>query len=90
MSNEIEKALNKDVDLSKKEYKKKMKEADRSTEKHGVEGKAVLSEKKRHKRMQMNFYGSALNVMVSILAEVSQTNQLLIEIYKELKNNGND
>lgn len=78
----IEKALNKDVDLSSEEYRKKCTAADLFTATHGVEGKAPISEAVRHKRIQSNFYGTALNVMLSLLAELSQTNELLREFIK--------
>ena len=73
----IDKALNKDVDLSADEYRAKCAAADLSTATHGVEGKAPISEAVRHKRIQSNFYGTVLNVMLSLLAELSQTTELL-------------
>lgn len=76
----IDNALNKDVELTEAEYRAKCEKADCITENHGVEGRAPLSEARRHKRIQTNFYGTALNVMLSVLAEVSQTNALLTEL----------
>ena len=74
---EIKEALLRDVDLSKEEYKEKNEKADASTKAHGVEGRAPLSEALRHKRIQTNFYATMLNIGVSLLAEVTETNRLL-------------
>ncbi len=76
----IDEALNRDVDLSASEYREKCELADKATAAHGVDGKAPVSESVRHKRMQSNFYGTTLNVMLSILAELSRTNELLSDI----------
>lgn len=73
-------ALNRDVELNKDEYRAKCENADKSTAIHGVEGRAPLSETMRHKRVQTNFYGTCLNVLLSALAELSQTNALLSEL----------
>ena len=77
LNEEVKKALMRDVDLSEEEYRAKNEAADASTKAHGVRGRASLTEATRHKRIQMNFYGTALNIMVGILAEVSETNRLL-------------
>ena len=76
----IDTALNKDVDLSESEYRDKCVQADKSTKVHGVDGRAPISEAVRHKRIQTNFYGTCLNVFLSALAELSQTNALLVEL----------
>ena len=76
----IKNALNKDVELTAEEYKTKCMQADKSTKMHGVEGRAPISEALRHKRIQTNFYGTCLNVLLSALAELSQTNALLAEL----------
>lgn len=78
--NYIKAALEKDVDLSAEEYREKCRKADASTAVHGVEGKAPVSEAVRSKRIQSNFYGTSLNVMLSVLAELNQTNALLSEL----------
>lgn len=77
LQEDIQKALMKDVDLSPEEYREKNEFADKCTKTHGVKGKAALTEGIRHKRVLMNFYGTMLNIMCSMLAEVSETNQLL-------------
>lgn len=77
LQKEVEEALMKDVELTEEEYRAKNEKADLSTKTHGVKGRAALTESTRHKRIQMNFYGTALNVLVSLLAEVSETNRLL-------------
>ena len=78
--NYIKTALEKDVDLSTEEYREKLLAADGATKAHGVEGKATVSEAVRAKRIQSNFYGTSLNVMLSVLAELNQTNALLSEL----------
>ena len=77
MQDMIKEALEKDVDLSPEEYREKNEAADASTKAHGVKGRAALTEGQRHKRIQMNFYGTVLNILVSLLAEASETNRLL-------------
>lgn len=77
LQREIEGALLRDVEMSPEEYRAKNELADKSTKAHGVKGRAALTESVRHKRIQSNFYGTALNILVSILAEVSETNRLL-------------
>lgn len=77
MEQTIKEALEKDVDLSPEEYRAKNEAADASTKAHGAKGRAALTEGQRHKRIQMNFYGTVLNILVSMLAEVSETNRLL-------------
>nr|DAW51386.1 MAG TPA: hypothetical protein [Caudoviricetes sp.] len=77
LKEEVKKALMQDVELSEGEYRAKNEKADASTKAHGVKGRAALTENTRHKRIQMNFYGTALNIMVGILAEVSEMNRLL-------------
>lgn len=76
----INTALNRDVDLPAEEYRAKQAAADKATKTHGVEGRAPIGEATRHKRIQSNFYGTALNVMLSALAEISRTNELLAEL----------
>lgn len=76
--NEVEQALNENVDMSKEEYVEQSKKMDDSTKKHGVEGRAPVSEAIRHKRVQTNFYATALNVLVNIY-------QLTAEIAERLK-----
>lgn len=77
-ANEIDVALNANVELSKEEYAKNCANADESTKTHGVEGRAPLSEATRHKRVQTNFYATALNILVNIY-------QLQCEIADSLK-----
>ena len=87
---EIKEALLRDVDLSKEEYKEKNEKADASTKAHGVEGRAPLSEALRHKRIQTNFYATMLNIGVSLLAEVTETNRLLQIALMERHKEGKD
>lgn len=91
MSKDINEAINQalmqDVDLPAEEYKKKCETADATAKVNGVEGKAPVSEAVRHKRIQLNFYGTILNFMASLLCEVSETNRLLRELTKTEGNN---
>ena len=72
------------------EYKEKNEKADASTKAHGVEGRAPLSEALRHKRIQTNFYATMLNIGVSLLAEVTETNRLLRIALMERHKEGKD
>lgn len=89
----IQKALNDGVDLPDEEYKARMEQADRSTETHGMTKKAPLSEAKRHKRIEMNYYGLSINYMANLLGELVNTNRILMEMLKiqmkEKENDGN-
>ena len=80
----IEESLLKDINLTEEEYKAKRLENDKQTEKNGFEGKASVKESVRARRMAMNFYGTALNILVNMhatslemLAEQKKTNALL-------------
>lgn len=84
----IDEALMKDVELSAEEYKVKCEQADATAEFNGAVGAAPVDEDTRHKRIQSNFYGTALNFLASILCEVSETNRLLGELLKKEDNNG--
>ena len=91
MDKEIEKALHANVDLPDEEYEKLTAQADQSTERHGVKGKAPVSEAKRHKRIQSNFYGTSVNIgmqMLSALANVETLLKLIAQkLYSEEVNN---
>lgn len=82
LEQDIETALNANVELSKEEYAEMCARADESTKANGVEGKAPVSEATRHKRVQTNFYATALNILINVYqltAEIADT-------LKELKN----
>ena len=82
LEQDINTALNANVDLSREEYARMCAAADESTKKNGVEGEAPLTEEERHNRVQTNFYGTALNILINIYqltAEIADT-------LKELKN----
>ena len=66
LEQDINAALNANVNLSKEEYAKKCALADETTANNGVEGEAPLSEAERHKRVQTNFYATALNILINI------------------------
>ncbi len=84
MENEIKQALEKNVDLSKEEYADLSKKADQSTETHGIEGKAPISETLRHKRIQSNYYGIDLNIKTQELAALANIETLLQMIVKKM------
>ena len=91
LNKQIEEALNKDVNLTEEEYKEKILKADKCTEAHGIVNKKVaVTEAVRHKRIQSNFYGIALNFLSCILNAVenqavlqAQQNAMLYEICKK-------
>lgn len=75
-------ALNNGVEATSEEFNEQAKAADNSTEKHGVKGESPLTEEERHKRIQSNFYGTTVNFMAAILAELSHTNEMLEQALK--------
>ena len=79
---EVKTALESNVDLSEEEYAKMCAAADESTKQHGVQGVAPISEEQRHKRIESNFYATALNILVNIY-------QLTAEIADRIKELGN-
>lgn len=78
LEQDINAALNANVDLGKEEYAKMCAQADETTMANGVEGTAPIDEETRHKRVQTNFYATALNVLVNLY-------QLTAEIADKLK-----
>lgn len=83
LEKDINTALNANVDMSKEEYAKMCELADETTKVNGVEGKAPVSEAVRHKRVQTNFYATALNILVNLYqltAEIADTLKELKEV----------
>ncbi len=76
----IEKALNANVDIPREEFAKKAAEADKATEAHGIDGEAPLSEEERERRMRMNYYGTVINVGMSILAALDDIADKLVTV----------
>lgn len=76
---QVDKALNMDLDLTDEEIKKKFETADNITDKHGVVGKAPVSESKRLRRMTMNYYGTMLNVCANMLAGINSLEKMIYE-----------
>lgn len=66
MQRAIENALNANTDLSEEEYRAATEEADKRTAMHGTEGETPTNEAQRHARIQSNFYGTALNILMAI------------------------
>lgn len=84
LEKDIETALNANVDLSDEEYRAVCEKADGCTKAHGVKGRAALSEARRHKRIQLNFYATALNILINIYQLTAE----IADSLKELKNDG--
>ena len=81
---DIKTALEADTDLTEEEYIEKCALMDESTKNHGVKGKASLSEARRHRRIQSNYYATSLNILINMY-------QVMLEMaaeLKELKDNG--
>ena len=78
----IQNALLNDVYLTDEEYSEKILKSDQATAGHGMTNKAPVSEAKRHKRIEMNYYGISINYMANILGELVNTNRILMELLK--------
>jgi hypothetical protein len=76
---QVDKALNNNVDLTDEEMQKEYEKADNITKTHGVKGKASVSESRRLKRITMNYYGTSLNIGASTLAALNNIEKLLYE-----------
>lgn len=74
---DIMQALENNVDLPDEEYKALCEKADKVTASNGIDGKAPLTEARRHKRIQSNFYGMAINILSSIHAGLCEQEELL-------------
>lgn len=79
LKDQIEKALTKDVELSDEEYRLKDEKADKATQAHGQTNKAPISEAKRFKRIQRNFFGLSINYMACLLSALDNANNLLTQ-----------
>ena len=84
LEKDIETALNANVDLSEEKYREVCEKADGCTKTHGVKGRAALTEARRHKRIQSNFYATALNILINIYQLTAE----IADSLKELKNDG--
>lgn len=62
----IEDALNANTGLSETEYLAVAEEADKRTAVHGIAGGSPIDEAQRHARIQSNFYGTALNILMAM------------------------
>ena len=83
LEKEIANALGQDINLTREEYAEKAKKAEASTKAHGVKGRAAtVSEELRHKRVQTNFYGTMLNIMCGLIAELREIKDELAELKK--------
>jgi hypothetical protein len=84
LEKDIETALHADCDLSPEEYAQKCALMDESTKNNGVEGDAPIDENTRYKRIQSNFYATAMNVLINIYQIIADMSADI----EELKNNG--
>lgn len=85
-------ALNKDINLSPEEYAEKNRQADKATENNGIkkQGKGrvpVVNEELRHKRVQTNFYGTALNLLLNIIISLGELTEEIKELNGKKKEN---
>jgi hypothetical protein len=92
LQEQINEALSENIALSTSEMKRIYEEADRTTRRHGVRGCGAKDERRRLRRMTMNYYGTELNVLCSLLAStdymcklMQEQNILLSGIYKKLE-----
>lgn len=86
---EIIRALKKDIDLSPAEYAEKCREADKTTANNGIKNTArgktpVVNEELRHKRVQTNFYGTALNLLLNVCISLDNLAAEVEELNKKL------
>lgn len=88
MSTELKKAIDAalaaNTEISREEYAAKMAEADKATEAHGFSGEAPLTEEERERRMRMNYYGTIINVGMSILAALDALDEKLVGLNQNL------
>lgn len=79
LKEQIDEALKRGVDLPDEEYAEQFKKADAATAGHGMTKKAPISEARRHKRIEMNYFGLSINYLACMLSAIDQTNQLLAQ-----------
>lgn len=89
---EIIRTLNKDINLSPAEYAEKCRKADKTTENNGIKNTArgktpVVNEELRHKRVQTNFYGTALNLLLNIIISLGELTEEIKELNGKKKEN---
>lgn len=88
----IIRALNKDINLSPAEYAEKCREADKTTENNGIKNTArgktpIVNEELRHKRVQTNFYGTTLNLLLNICISLGELTEEIKELNGKKKEN---
>lgn len=79
LKEQIENALTKDVDLTDEQYRLKDEKADTVTKAHGQRKKAPISEAKRHKRIERNYYGLSINYLACLLSALDNAVTLLAQ-----------
>lgn len=79
LKEQIETALTRDVDLSEEDYRQKDEKADTVTKAHGQTNRAPISEAKRHKRIERNFFGLSINYLACLLSALDNLNTLLTQ-----------
>lgn len=89
LDDEIKQALEENIDLSEEEYQKLQEKADAQTERHGVKGTAPVSESRRHKRLQSNYYGISIKILMNILASLDtivEQQENIVKILGDMNN----
>lgn len=66
----IKEALERDTEITRAEYAEKIAQADKITAAHGIDGEAPISEEERERRMRMNYYGTVINIVMSMLSAI--------------------
>lgn len=81
----IRKALTMNVNLSEKDYAELCRKADTATKNSGAKGTAPVTESTRARRIAMNYYGVATNILLNTMVGQEELRGIAQEILAELK-----
>lgn len=81
----VRKSLTLNVNLSDEEYAELMAKADAQTKNNGIAGRAPRNESVRARRMSMNYYGTATNILLNLMLSSEDNGATLRSILAELK-----
>lgn len=88
MNNDVNNILNHNIEVSEAEYKRSYAKASKNAsvnyDKKKNEHVEKVSEATKHKRIQSNFYGSAINILIAIYDQL----QLINEHFEKINNEG--